>query len=122
MSEMLIGAAAERLPSDAPGAIVELNKQALHFVFDAQRVLLGEMVTASDEVLEDARAEMDLAAEFAKKIIGAHSMADIRTVLRECGQHQMDVFSRESQNLVRRNQRLVEATSQLFVNARKLQR
>jgi hypothetical protein len=30
----------------------------------------------------------------------------------------MDVFSRESQNFLRRNQRLAEATSQLFASAR----
>ncbi len=30
-------------------------------------------------------------------------MENIRAVLKECGQHQMDVFSRESQNFLRRN-------------------
>jgi hypothetical protein len=44
---------------------------------------------------------------------------NIRTVLKECGQHQMDVLSRESQNFLRRNQRMVEATSQLLASARK---
>jgi hypothetical protein len=118
MSEMLTETAAARLPSDAPGALVELNKRTLHFLFDAQRVILGEMVTAGDEILDDVRAEMDLAAGFAAKINEAHSMENIRTALKECGQHQMDVFSRESQNFLRRNQRLVEATSQLLANAR----
>ena len=108
-----------RLPKDAPGAYVEFNKRALHFMFDAQRVILGEMVTASDEVLDDVRAEMNLAAEFAAKINEAHSVENIRTVLTECGQHQMDVFSREGQNFLRRNQRLVDATTQLFASARK---
>src|SRR5262245_52711928 len=108
-----------RLPSDAPGAYVEFNKRALHFMFDAQRVILGEMVTASDEVLDDVRAEMNLAAEFAAKINEAHSVENIRTVLTECGQHQMEVFSREGQNFLRRNQRLVEATTQLLASARK---
>lgn len=119
MSDLLPQAAAERLPSDAPGAFVEFNKRALHFLFDAQRVFLGEMATASDEMLEDVRSEMNLAAEWAAKINEAHSVENIRTVLKECGQHQMDVFSRESQNFLRRNQRMVEATSQLFAAARK---
>jgi len=108
-----------RLPSDAPGAYVELNKRALLFLFDAQRVILGEMVTASDEVLDDVRAEMNLAAEFATRINEAHSVENIRTVLKDCGQHQLEVFSREGQNFLRRNRRLVEATSQLFANAQK---
>ena len=119
MSGTLTETAAGRLPSDTPGAFVEFNKRALHFMFDAQRVFLGEMVTASDEILEDVRAEMNLAAEFAAKINEAHSVDNIRTVLKECGQHQMDVFSRESQNFLRRNQRLVEATSQLLERTRK---
>lgn len=119
MSETLTETAVGPLPSDAPGAIVEFNKRALHFLFDAQRVFLGEMVTASDEILEDVRTEMHLAAEFAARINEAHSVENIRAVLKECGQHQMDVFSRESQNLMRRNQRLVEATSQLFASARR---
>ncbi len=119
MSETLTEVAAGKLPSDAPGAIVEFNKRALHFIFDAQRMILGEMVTASDEILEDVRAEMHLAAEFAAKINEAHSVENIRNVLKECGQHQMDVFSRESRNFLRRNQRLVEATTQLLASARK---
>ena len=109
---------AELPPGDAPGMFVEFNKRALHFLFDAQRVILGEMVTASDEMLEDVRAEMHLAAEFAHKINEAHSVENIRSVLKECGQHQMDVLSRESRNFVRRNQRLVEATSKLLASAR----
>ena len=119
MPESLTETRPERLPSDAPGAFVEFNKRALHFLFDAQRVILGEMVTASDEILEDVRAEMNLAAEFAAKINEAHSVENIKTVLKECGQHQMNVLSRESQNFLRRNQRLVEATSQLLANVRK---
>jgi hypothetical protein len=119
MSETLTETAVGRQPSDTPGALVEINKRALHFLFDAQRVFLGEMVTASDEILEDVRAEMNLAAEFAARINEAHSVENIRTVLSECGQHQMDVFSRESRNFLRRNQRLVEATSQLLADARK---
>src|SRR4029078_529590 len=118
MSETLTQLQAGRLPSDAPGAFVEFNKRALHFLFDAQRVILGEMVTGSDEMLDDVRAEMHLAAEFAAKINEAHSVENIKTVLKECGQHQMDVFSRESQNFLRRNQRLVEATSKLLASAR----
>jgi hypothetical protein len=119
MSDISTQATVERPPGDAPGAFVEFNKRALHFLFDAQRVILGEMVTASDEILEDVRAEMNLAAEFAAKINEAHSVENIRSVLKECGQHQMDVLSRESQNILRRNQRLVEATSQLLASAHK---
>ena len=119
LSQSVTDPVTQRQPSDAPGVLVEFNKRALHFLFDAQRVILGEMVTASDEILEDVRAEMHLAAEFAARINEAHSVENIRAVLKECGQHQMDVFSRESQNLLRRNQRLVEATSQLLASARK---
>jgi hypothetical protein len=107
-----------QLPRDPPGAFVEFNKRALHALFDAQRIILGEMATASDEMLEDVRAEMHLAAEFAAKIHEAHSVANVNAVLKECGQHQMDVLNRESQNVLRRNQRLIAATSQLLASAR----
>lgn len=117
MSDMLTPHAADH--TGTPAMLVEFNKRALHFLFDAQRVFLGEMASASDEILEDIRAEMNLASEFAAKINEAHSVENIRNVLKECGQHQMDVFSREGQNFVRRNQRLVEAASGLFASARK---
>lgn len=45
------------LPSDTPGILVDLNKRTLHFLFDVQRILLGKMVTASDEMLENARRD-----------------------------------------------------------------
>ena len=117
MSQMLTETPAGRMPSDVPGAFVEYNKRALHFLFDAQRLFLGELASASDEILEDIRAEMELASEFAAKINAAHSVENIRTVLEECGQHQMNVISRESRNFLRRNQRLVEAASQLLARA-----
>ena len=116
MSETLTQSTSQ-LPSDAPGVFVEFNKRALHALFDAQRVVLGEMATASDELLEDVRAEMQLAAEFTAKIHEAHSVANVNAVLKECSQHQMDVLSRESQNILRRNQRLVEASSHLLASA-----
>ena len=119
MSDMLTQPTTERSPSDTPGMFIQFNKRALHFLLDAQLVILGEMVTASDEILEAVRAEMNLAAEFAAKINGAHSVENIRTALKECGQHQMDVFSRKGQNFLRRNQRLAEATSQLIAGIRK---
>lgn len=116
MSETLTRSSFE-LPRDPPGAFVELNKRALHVLFDAQKVILSEMATASDEMLEDVRAEMHLAAEFAAKIHEAHSVENVQAVLKECGQHQIDVLSRESENILRRNQRLLEATSQLLAGA-----
>src|SRR5262245_31936092 len=112
MSETLTETGVERLPSDAPGAFVEINKRALHFLFDAQRVILGEMVAASDEILEDVRAEMNLAAEFAAKINEAHSVENIRTVLKECRQHQNAEFSRERPKSARRHRPPVGATPQ----------
>jgi hypothetical protein len=116
MSEMLTQPTSA-LPNNAPAAFVEYNKRALHILFDAQKVILGEIASAGDEMLEDVRAEMNLAAEFAAKIHEAHSVANVNAALKECGQHQMDVLSRESQNILRRNQRLVQATSQLLASA-----
>jgi len=115
MSEMLTQPTSA-LPNDSPGAFVEFNKRAMHALFDAQKVILGEIATAGDEMLEDVRAEMNLAAEFAAKIHEAHSVANVNAVLKECGQHQMDVLSREGQNILRRNQRLVHATSRLLAS------
>jgi hypothetical protein len=116
MSETLTQSTSQ-LPSDAPGAFVEFNKRTMHVLFDAQKVLIGEIATASDEMLDDVRAEMHLAAEFAAKIHEAHSVANVQAALKECSQHQMDVLSRESQNILRRSQRLVHATSQLLAGA-----
>ena len=119
MSDSSAQANTNRVPGDVPGMFVELNGRALHFLFGAQQILLNEMAAAGGEILEDVRSEMHLAAEFAAKMGGAHSVANIRTALQECGQHQMDVFSRDGRNVLRRNQRLAQATSQLFINAGK---
>lgn len=105
------------LPGDAPGVFVEFNKRALHVLFDAQKVILGEMAAVGDEMLEDVRAEMNLAAEFTARIHEAHSVANVNAALKECGRHQIDVLSRESQNILRRNQRLLQATSQILASA-----
>jgi hypothetical protein len=110
-------AIAEQTAADAAAATTRLtkaNRHALDFMFGAQKVMLGEMVFASNELLERARTETHLFSEFISKMAGSHSVKDLSTMCRECGQHQIDFVRRDSERIFKHGERMIEVTSNLF--------
>ena len=112
-------AIAEQTAADAAAATTRLtkaNKHALDFMFGAQKVMLEEMVFASNEMLERARTETHLFSEFVSKMAGSHSVKDLKTMWQDCGQHQIDFVRRDSERLFKHGERMIEVTSNLFGN------
>jgi hypothetical protein len=110
-------AIAEQSAADAAAATARLtkaNRHALDFMFGAQKVILAEMVFASNEMLERARTETHLFSEFISKMAGSHSVKDLKTMCRECGQHQIDFVRRDSERIFKHGERMIEVTSNLF--------
>ena len=77
----------------------QLNQNAVQFIIGAQRLMFEEFVFYTDEMMERTRTEMKLFTEFAAKMAGAHSVKDVKTMCRECGQHQLDFLRRDSERL-----------------------
>ena len=82
----------------------------------AQKVMLEELVFAGNEMLERARTETHLLSEFVSKMAGSHSVKDLKAMLGECAQHQLDFVRRDSERLFRHGERMVETTSKLLSN------
>ena len=106
----------EQSAADAAARLTNVNKHALDFMMGAQKVLLEEMVFASNEMLERSRTEMHLLSEFVSKMAGSHSVKDIKTMGEECAQHQIDFLRRDSERLVKHGERMIEVTANLFTN------
>ena len=104
----------EQSAADAATRITKANKQALDFMFGAQKIILEEIVFAGNEMLDRARTETHLLSEFVSKVAGSHSVKDLKTMWQECGQHQIDFVRRDSERLFNHGQRMIEATSKLF--------
>jgi hypothetical protein len=92
----------------------QLNQNAVEFMIGVQRLMFEEFVFYTDEMLERTRTEMKLFTEFAAKIAGAHSVKDINTMCRECGQHQLDFLRRDSARLFKHGERMIATTSHLI--------
>lgn len=92
----------------------QLNQNAVEFMIGAQRLMFEELVFYTDEMLERARTEMKLFTEFTAKMAGAHSVKDVNTMCRECGQHQLDFLRRDSERLFRHGERIIATTSHLI--------
>ena len=90
------------------------NRNVLDFMLGAQKAILEEIVFAGNEMLDRAQTETHLFNEFVSKMAGSHSVKDLRTMCEECGQHQIDVISRDSERLFRYGERLLETTSKLL--------
>ncbi len=104
----------EQAAAEATERVTKANQDTLNFLFGVNRLLLGEFVFASNEVLERARTETHLFTEFVSKIAGAHSVKGIRELFEECGQHQIDFIRRDSERLFNHGQRMIEAGAKLL--------
>ena len=76
--------------------------------------MFEEFVFYTDEMLERTRTEMKLFTEFAAKMAAAHSVRDVKTMCRECGQHQLDFLHRDSERLFKHGERIITTTSHLI--------
>jgi len=94
----------------------DANKQALHFMLGAQRMLLEEVAFAACATLDRVRTETHLFSEFATKFAESHSVRDLNAMVRECGTHQLEFVRRECDRMLRHGERLVEAGSNLLDN------
>jgi hypothetical protein len=104
----------EQSAVDATTRLGKANKHALDFMTGAQKVMLEEMVFASNEMLERARTETHLFSEFVSKMAGSHSVKDLNTMGKECTQHHIDFVRRDSERLFKHGARMLEITSKLF--------
>jgi hypothetical protein len=94
--------------------LTKTNRNALDFMFGAQKVLLDEMVFAGNEMFDRTRTEMHLLSEFASKVVGSHSVEGLKTMGMECAQHQIDFIRRDSERIFKQGERMIEATANLF--------
>lgn len=104
----------EQSAIDATARLTKANKQALDFMMGAQKVMLEEIVFASNELLDRTKTEMHLFSEFVSKMAGSHSVKDLKTMCEECGQHQIDFIRRDSDRLFKHGERMIETSSKLF--------
>jgi hypothetical protein len=96
----------------------DANKQALHLLLGAQRMMLEEVAFTACAALERIRSEVHLFGEFATKLAEAHSVNDLNAMAWECGNHQLEFMRRECDRQLRLGERLIEATSSLWHNGR----
>lgn len=105
---------AEAQPADPITRLTDANRRALDLIFGAQRLFMEEFVFSTNEMLDRARTETHLLAEFISKFAGSHSVKDWGTMCRECGQHQLDFIRRDCDRLFRHGERMIETTSSLI--------
>ena len=103
-------------PADSATRQVDANKQTLHFMLGAQRMMLEETAFAADAMLDRVRTGTHLWSEFASKLASSHSVRDLNAMARECGKHQLEFIRRDCDRLFRHGERLIEATSGLLEN------
>jgi hypothetical protein len=107
-------AVVEQSAIDASARLTKANQRALDLMMGAQKVMLEEVVFASNELLDRAKTETHLFSEFISKMAGSHSVKDLNTMCRECGQHQIDFIRRDSDRIFKHGERMIEVTSRLF--------
>jgi hypothetical protein len=106
----------EPMAAEAAARFTQTNKNALEFVFGAQKMLLQEVVFTSNEILDRTRTETHLLSEFVSKMAGSHSVKDLKTMFEECSQHQIDFLRRDSDRLFKHSERMLETASNLLAN------
>ncbi len=103
-----------QLKADVSAQMTNANKRVLDFMIGAQKVLLEELAFVGNETLDRAQTETHLLTEFVSKMAGAHSVRDIKSMVAECGQHQIDFIRRDSERLFKHGERAIETAAKLF--------
>ncbi len=98
----------------AVARVTKTNKSALDFMIGTQKAMLEEMIFASNEIVDRIRTETHLFSELSSKLGGAHSVANLKTMYEECGQHQIDFVRRDCERVFKHGERMIETVSNLF--------
>jgi hypothetical protein len=116
MSELLepVATLVEQSAADAAAQLTKTNRHAMDFMMGVQKVMLEEIMFASNEFFDRAKTETHLLSEFISKIAGSHSVKDLKAMCQDCGQHQIDFIRRDGDRLFKHGERMVEATAKLF--------
>jgi hypothetical protein len=93
---------------------VAADANLMEMMFDAQRLMLGEIAFARNEWIDRTVTETHLLSEFLSKLAEAHSVKGLRTMYEECAQHQIDFLRRECDRLSKHGKRVIEVSSRLF--------
>ena len=109
-----VAALVEESATDVAARLTKMNEHALDFMMGAQKVMLEEIVFASNEFLDRTKTETHLLSEFISKVAGSHSVKDLKAMCQECGQHQIDFIRRDSDRIFKHGDRMVEAAAKLF--------
>ena len=97
-----------KLAADAATSEADANKQALHLMLGAQRMIFEEMAFAACAMLDRERTETHLFGEFAAKLAESHSVRDWSAMGRECSQHQLEFARRDCERLFKHGARLMK--------------
>ena len=100
--------------ADATEKLAKANERTANILFGVQRLVLEEMLFFSNDMLDRATTETHLFTEFISKMAEAHSVRNVRTLWRECAQHQIDFMRRESERFFKHGERVIERTASLF--------
>jgi hypothetical protein len=100
--------------AEATERLAKANERTADVLFGVQRLVLEEMLFVSNDMLDRAMTETHLFTEFISKMAEAHSVRNVRTLWRECAQHQIDFMRRESERFFKHGERVVERTASLF--------
>jgi hypothetical protein len=96
------------------GGANSANKRLVDFMFGVQKAMLEELIFVGTEVLDRARTETQLFSEFSSKMAASHSVKDLRTMCKECGQHQIDFIRRDSERIFKHGERMIETAADLL--------
>jgi hypothetical protein len=94
--------------------LTRTNRNALDFMFGAVKTLFDEVVFGGNEIFDRTQTEMHLLSEFTSKMAGSHSVEGLKTMGRECAQHQIDFIRRDCERVFKHGERMIEATTNLI--------
>jgi hypothetical protein len=119
--EVIMQALSEKVAGREPAADTatrgaDANKQALHSMLAAQRIIFEEMVFAAGAIFDRVGTETQLFNEFLSKLASSRSVHDWKAMNRDCSQHQLEFMRRDCDRLFRHGERLIETTSNFLNN------
>jgi hypothetical protein len=106
-------ATSDQLATDADSQFTKANRYAFSLLAGTRNVLVDEMLFAGREFFDRAIVETKIFNDFLAKLAEAHSVKDLGTMYQECTKHQLDFIRRDTERLLKHNERVIDNTAKL---------
>ncbi len=99
-----------------PHEVIDMAKKNIDSLLEAQREFVHALEDMNHGWFDRAKAEMELASEFAVKLTAVRTVPDATTTCQEWTNRQMELLAEDGRQMIAGGQKFMQAGTRIFAN------